>query len=87
MLVYPFLRNGDFCLGSWHVMEDDVGKKTPLVSRAGHNVYTPTRTGLGERSHLATRDTGLDTNMLDIIQVLEYENLNEIFWLVIVIGG
>ena len=66
---------------SWRMMLE---KKTPLVSRAGHNVYTPTRTGLGERSHLATRDTGLDTNMLDIIQVLEYENLNEIFWLVIV---
>jgi pimeloyl-ACP methyl ester carboxylesterase len=41
-------------------------------------IYTPTLTGLGERSHLATRDTGLDTDILDIIQVLEYEDLNEI---------
>ena len=74
---------------SWRMMLE---KKTPLVSRAGHNVYTPTRTGLGERSHLATRDTGLDINILDIIQVLEYEDLNEIilvghsYW-GLVIGG
>jgi pimeloyl-ACP methyl ester carboxylesterase len=79
MLIYPFLRNGDFCLGSWLCHGGWCWKKTtPLLSRAGHNVYTPTCTGLGERSHLATRDTGLDTNILDIIQVLEYEDLNEI---------
>ena len=59
---------------SWRM----VLEKTPLLSRAGHNIYTPTLTGLGERSHLATRDTGLDTDILDIIQVLEYEDLNEI---------
>jgi pimeloyl-ACP methyl ester carboxylesterase len=41
-------------------------------------VYTPTLTGLGERSHLASRDIGLDTHILDIIQVLEFENLNEV---------
>ena len=41
-------------------------------------MYTPTLTGLGERSHLISRDIGLDTHVLDIIQVLEYENLNEV---------
>ena len=41
-------------------------------------MYTPTLTGLGERSHLVSRDIGLDTHILDIIQVLEYENLNEV---------
>jgi hypothetical protein len=27
---------------------------TPLLRAAGHEVFTPTLTGLGERSHLAT---------------------------------
>ena len=41
-------------------------------------MYTPTLTGLGERTHLVSSDIGLDTHVLDIIQVLEYENLNEV---------
>jgi pimeloyl-ACP methyl ester carboxylesterase len=41
-------------------------------------VYTPTLTGLGERSHLVSRDIGLDTHILDIVQVSEFENLNEV---------
>ena len=53
-------------------------KVTPLLSEGGHEVYTPTLTGLGERSHLVSRDIGLDAHILDIIQVLEYENLNEV---------
>ncbi len=53
-------------------------KVTPLLKRDSHVVYTPTLTGLGERSHLVSRDIGLDTHILDIIQVLEFENLNEV---------
>jgi len=37
-----------------------------------------TVTGLGERTHLLSRDIGLDIHILDIIQVLEYENLNDV---------
>jgi pimeloyl-ACP methyl ester carboxylesterase len=53
-------------------------KVTPLSSYASHEVYTPTLTGLGERTHLVSRGIGLDTHILDIVQVLEYENLNEV---------
>ena len=53
-------------------------KVTPLLRNATHEVYTPTLTGLGERSHLVSRDIGLDTHILDIIQVLEYENLDKV---------
>lgn len=53
-------------------------KVTPLLSEDGHEVYTPTLTGLGERSHLVSKDIGLDTHILDIIQVLEYEGLNKV---------
>jgi pimeloyl-ACP methyl ester carboxylesterase len=41
-------------------------------------VYTPTLTGLGERSHLVNRDIGLYTHIVDITQVLEYEDLYEV---------
>jgi hypothetical protein len=59
-----------------HVMVAGAGKKAiPLLTKNGHDVYTPTLTGLGERSHLINRDIGLDTHIIDITQVLEYEDL------------
>ncbi len=53
-------------------------KVTPLLRDAGHDVFAPTLTGLGERSHLLTRDVGLDTHITDIVQVLEYEDLSNV---------
>ena len=44
----------------------------------GHEVYTPTLTGLGERSHLMTRDTDLDTHINDVVNVLKYEDLTNV---------
>jgi pimeloyl-ACP methyl ester carboxylesterase len=48
------------------------------LQTAGHEVYTPTLTGLGERSHLATPEVGLDTHIQDIVNVLEYEDLRDV---------
>lgn len=48
-------------------------KSNPFLSKDGYNVYTPTLIGLGERSHLVSRNIGLDTHILDIIQLLEYD--------------
>jgi pimeloyl-ACP methyl ester carboxylesterase len=42
---------------------------------AGHDVFTPTLTGLGERSHLLTPSVGLGTHVQDVVNVLEYEDL------------
>ena len=53
-------------------------KVTPLLRKYGHDVYTPTLTSLGERSHLVSKNIGLDTHILDIIQVLEYEDLSKV---------
>lgn len=53
-------------------------KVTPLLIKDDHSVYTPTLTGLGERSHLVNRDIGLYTDILDITQLLEYEDLYEV---------
>src|SRR5512136_3051948 len=43
----------------------------------GHVVYTPTNTGLGERSHLYHRDINLDTHITDILNVIKWEELDD----------
>ena len=43
-----------------------------------HTVYTPTLTGLGERSHLASRDIGLDTHITDIVNTILWEDLTDV---------
>jgi pimeloyl-ACP methyl ester carboxylesterase len=43
---------------------------------AGHEVFTPTLTGLGERSHLLTPNVGLDTHVQDVLQLLRFEELD-----------
>lgn len=47
----------------------------PLLRAAGHAVYAPTLTGLGERSHLLTPAVNLDTHARDVANVLEFEDL------------
>lgn len=54
------------------------GRVRPLLAAEGHAVFTPTLTGLGERAHLATPDTSLDTHIADILGVLEYEDLHKV---------
>ena len=49
-----------------------------LLRADGHDVYTPTLTGLGERTHLAHREIDLDTHIQDVLGVLEYENLHNV---------
>ncbi len=50
----------------------------PLLREAGHDVFTPALTGLGERAHLADRRTGLDTHIEDVTAVLHYEDLRDV---------
>lgn len=45
---------------------------------AGHEVYAPTLTGLGERVHLATPEVNLDTHITDVVNVIEYEDLRDV---------
>ncbi len=44
----------------------------------GHDVYSPTLTGLGERSHLETSQIGLSTHILDICNLTEFESLHDV---------
>jgi pimeloyl-ACP methyl ester carboxylesterase len=49
-----------------------------LLTRAGHEVFAPTLTGLCERSHLLTRDIDLDTHILDIVNELKWQELKDV---------
>ena len=50
----------------------------PRLRAAGHDVYTPTMTGFGERSHQLSPAVGLETNITDIANVLLWEELNNV---------
>ena len=53
-------------------------KITRLLRAEGHTVYAPTLTGLGERTHLADRRVGLGTHIDDIVNVLLFEDLDQV---------
>jgi pimeloyl-ACP methyl ester carboxylesterase len=48
---------------------------TPHLRAAGHNVYVPSLTGVGERVHLASAQVDLDTHITDVVNLLYYEDL------------
>ena len=50
----------------------------PLLRDAGHEVFTPSLTGLGERAHLASPEVDLDTHVRDVVGVLEFEDLRDV---------
>ena len=54
------------------------GKLTSLLRDRGHDVYSPTLTGLGERAHLANPEITLATHIEDIVNVLEFEDLQRV---------
>jgi hypothetical protein len=48
-----------------------------LLEKEGHKVFAPTLTGLGERSHLLGKDVNLDTHITDIVNVIRWEDLED----------
>jgi pimeloyl-ACP methyl ester carboxylesterase len=57
------------------------------LQSSGHEVFTPTLTGSGERVHLASPAVGLDTHILDVVNVFRYENLSEVILVGFSYGG
>lgn len=49
-----------------------------LLSADGHQVYRPTLTGLGEKMHLSHPDINLTTHILDIVNLIRFEQLENI---------
>src|SRR5580700_4446867 len=44
----------------------------------GHAVFTPTLTGLGERSHLLRAGIDLKTHIADVVNVMKWEGLSDV---------
>jgi pimeloyl-ACP methyl ester carboxylesterase len=61
-------RHGGWC---WRPTAD-------LLRAGGHQVLTPTLTGLGERAHLLGPGIGLDTHVQDLVAVFEFEDLRDV---------
>jgi pimeloyl-ACP methyl ester carboxylesterase len=53
-------------------------KLKPFLALAGFEVHTLSRTGLGDRAHLLTRETGLQTHVDDVVNLIEAEELSDV---------
>jgi pimeloyl-ACP methyl ester carboxylesterase len=49
-----------------------------LLAADGHRVYTPTLTGLADRSHLIDARINLDTHIADVVGLITWERLDNI---------
>ena len=48
------------------------------LTAKGHKVFTPTLTGLGERSHLLAKGIDVSTHVTDVVNVVKWEGLKDI---------
>ena len=48
------------------------------LRRGGHAVFTPTLTGLAERSHLLQPGIDIGTHVADVVNVMRWERLTDI---------
>lgn len=53
-------------------------KVRPLMAAAGHQFFTPSYTGLGERGHLANPANDLETHIQDVLGVITCEDLRDV---------
>jgi pimeloyl-ACP methyl ester carboxylesterase len=61
--------------GAWHGSWCWKRVRKALQAR-GHDVFTPTLTGVGERSHLLSPDVNLDTHITDVVNLIRWEELS-----------
>jgi pimeloyl-ACP methyl ester carboxylesterase len=54
------------------------GGVAKILRLKGHEVYTPTNTGLGERVHLYRPSISLETHVEDIMNVIKWEGIEDI---------
>jgi pimeloyl-ACP methyl ester carboxylesterase len=58
-----------------------------MLRRAGHDVYAPSLTGMGDRSHLLRPEIDLETHIADVVTLLEAHDLREVILLGHSYGG
>jgi pimeloyl-ACP methyl ester carboxylesterase len=62
-------------------------KVRPLLRGDGHDVFTPSLTGIGERAHLTGPLVDLTTHIRDVVGVMLYEDLTEVILVGFSYGG
>jgi pimeloyl-ACP methyl ester carboxylesterase len=62
-------------------------KVRPLLRAAGHEVFTPSLTGLGERVHLTSPQVTLSTHIQDVVNMVQFEDLSDFVLLGYSYGG
>jgi pimeloyl-ACP methyl ester carboxylesterase len=63
--------------GAWHGSWCWKRVRKALQSE-GHEVFTPTLTGIGERSHLISPQVTLDTHIADVVNLIRWEELTDV---------
>ena len=63
--------------GAWHGSWCWKRVRTALHAR-GHEVFTPTLTGVAERSHLLSPDVNLSTHIQDVVNLMQWEELSDV---------
>jgi pimeloyl-ACP methyl ester carboxylesterase len=63
--------------GAWHGSWCWKRVRKALQAR-GHDVFTPTLTGVADRSHLASREVNLDTHIADVANLIHWEELDDV---------
>ena len=61
------------CHGGWCY-----SRVAPRLATAGHDVYTPTLSGVSDRAHLADHSINLSTHIQDIVALIETYDLNDV---------
>jgi pimeloyl-ACP methyl ester carboxylesterase len=49
-----------------------------LLQARGHEVFTPTLTGVAERTHLSSPNVNLDTHITDVANLIRWEELSDV---------
>lgn len=63
--------------GAWHGSWCWKRVRRELQNR-GHEVFTPTLTGVADRSHLLSPEVTLETHILDVANLIEWEELEDV---------
>jgi pimeloyl-ACP methyl ester carboxylesterase len=69
--------HGGWC---WHRVAD-------ILERHGHKVYAPSLTGNGDRVHLVSKELTLDTHIADLVNLVEWEDMQGICLVAHSLGG
>src|ERR1700675_3292707 len=48
------------------------------LQEKGHEVFTPTLTGVADRSHLLSREVNLETHITDVVNLIQWEELSDV---------